>query len=48
MPWREWELASLTENFNAMADRLGSDESPEWRDQWTAEIARLQGCEISA
>ena len=24
MPWRDWELASRTENFNAMADRLNT------------------------
>ncbi len=48
MPWREWELASLTENFNAMADRLGYAESLDWREQWKAEVARLQGHNIAA
>ena len=42
MPWREWELTSLTDNFNAMADRLGVEEAPTWRTQWTVEIERLQ------
>ncbi len=42
MPWRDWELASLTENINAMADRLGEDEAPTWKVQWAAEVDRLQ------
>ncbi len=42
MPWRDWELAALTENFIAMADRLDDQEAPAWKAQWTAEVHRLQ------
>ncbi|CAN5362822.1 hypothetical protein BH09PSE2_BH09PSE2_09150 [soil metagenome] len=42
MPWREWELSALTDNFNAMADRLGPEEAPTWKVRWAAEIDRLK------